>query len=109
MNKGFNNNILLIIKHLRPSDINNTFFDEQRLQETNDELKTVMDYYSDKFKNKETVFCMELLRKLNIIHFKAKRTHLCEAGRKSLAVDETGKYFACQSEDYALVGVKSNE
>jgi len=40
---------------------------------------------------------MKLIRKLNIIHYKARRTHLCEAGRKSLVVDETGKYFSCQT------------
>jgi len=89
------------------SDINNTFFDKQQLNEINDELKTVMDYYAEKLKNEETVFCMELLRKIKIIHYKAKRTHLCEAGRKSLAVDEIGKYFACQTmipHRYAAIG-----
>ena len=79
------------------SDLNNTFFNKQQLKETFDEFKAVMDYFSKKFENKENVFCTELLRKINIIHYKAKRTHLCEAGRKSLAVDETGKYFACQT------------
>jgi len=79
------------------SDINDTFFNKQQLRETNDEFIAVMDYFAEKFKNKETVFCTELLRKINIIHYKAKRTHLCEAGRKNLAVDETGQYFACQT------------
>jgi len=89
------------------SNINNTFFNKQQLQETNKEFMAVMDYFAEKIKNKETVFCSELIRKLNIIHFKARRTHLCEAGRKSLAVDEKGQYFACQTmipHQYAAIG-----
>ena len=79
------------------SNLQNTFFNTQQLKETNDELKSAMDFFTGKFQSKKTIFCTELLRKVNIIHYKSKRTHLCEAGRKNLAVDETGQYFACQT------------
>lgn len=79
------------------SNLDNTYFYKQQLEETAKEFRIVMDYFAEKIRNKEVVFCSELNRKINIIHYKAKRTHLCEAGRKSLAVDESGQYFACQT------------
>lgn len=79
------------------SDLHDTYFNEQQMEETNNEFRAVMDYFVEKIKRKEKIFCAELMRKANLIHYKAKRTHLCEAGRKSVAVDEMGNYFACQT------------
>jgi uncharacterized protein len=78
-------------------NLGDTYFDKQQLKETHKELRSGMDYFADRIKKGETVFCREIIRKVDIVRCKARRTHLCEAGRKSLAVDETGKYFACQT------------
>jgi len=79
------------------SNLQNTYFTKQQLEETKQGFRAAMDYFAEKFINKKRVFCTELTHKISIIHYKAKRTHLCDAGRKNIAVDETGQYFGCQS------------
>ena len=75
----------------------NTHFNNQQLEEVDQELRAVMDYFVTKIINRETVFCTGLYRKIRTISNKVKRTHSCEAGRTSLTVDENGNYFACQN------------
>jgi uncharacterized protein len=89
------------------SNRQNTYFDKQQLEDTNSEFRKVMDYFAEKIINKEKIFCSELIRKINIIRYRSKRTYLCEAGRKNLAVSETGNYFSCQtmvSHSHAAIG-----
>jgi uncharacterized protein len=74
-----------------------THFDERQLEKIDRELHAVMDYFVAKIINRETIFCSGLYRKIGTIGNKIRRTHSCEAGRRSLTVDENGNYFACQN------------
>jgi uncharacterized protein len=74
-----------------------THFDKRQLEGITRELQAVMDYFVAKIINRETVSCTGLYRKIGTIGSKIRRTHSCEAGRRSLTVDENGKYFACQN------------
>lgn len=74
-----------------------TYFDERQLKEINRELQTVMDYFVTKMINREVVFYTGLYQKIGILINKVRRTYSCEAGRRSLTVDENGNYFACQN------------
>lgn len=79
------------------SNTADTRFDKRQLKEINRELQTVMDYFIAKIINRETIFCMGFYRKIGTIGNRVRRTHSCEAGRRSLTVDENGNYFACQN------------
>jgi uncharacterized protein len=74
-----------------------TYFEKNQLKEIDKELQAVMDYFVAKIINRETVFCTGLYRKIVAIGNKVRRTHACEAGRKSLTVDENGNYYGCQN------------
>jgi len=74
-----------------------THFSNRQLEEINLELRAVMDYFVAKIINRETVFCTGLFRKIGTVTNKVRRTYSCEAGRRSITVDETGTYFACQN------------
>jgi len=74
-----------------------THFNKQQLKEIDKELQAAMDYFVAKMANREAVLCTGLYRKIGTIGNKLRRTHSCEAGRRSLTVDENGKYFACQN------------
>jgi len=79
------------------SNQKDTLFTDRQLEETDRELRSVMDYFVAKMTNHKTVFCTGLPRKIGTVGNKVRRTHSCEAGRRSLTVDENGNYYACQN------------
>ncbi|MDL2214621.1 SPASM domain-containing protein [Dysgonomonas sp. OttesenSCG-928-M03] len=74
-----------------------TFFNENDFNTVEQEMKRVMDYFITKIRTREPVYCTGMTNKLNAIRYKIKRKHACEAGRRSMTVDESGKYYACQN------------
>jgi radical SAM protein with 4Fe4S-binding SPASM domain len=79
------------------SNAGDTCFDNERFDAIAEELKRVMDYFVSKITNNETVFCTGLISKLHTVKYRQKKTHACEAGRRSLTVNEQGDYYACQN------------
>lgn len=74
-----------------------TFFEEDQFGIVDRELRKVMDYFHTKIRKEEPIYYTGLNQKLSVLKYKQKRTYSCEAGRKSLTVDEQGNYFACQN------------
>lgn len=79
------------------SNIEDTFFKEKDFKMVEQEMKTVMNYFLNKIRGSEPVYCTGIPHKLLSIKHKIKRKYACEAGRKSITVDENGKYYACQN------------
>lgn len=74
-----------------------TLFEEDQFKTIGRELRKVMDFFYTKIRNEETIYYTGLNRRLSVLKYKQKRTYSCEAGRKSMTVDEQGNYFACQN------------
>ncbi|PXV59350.1 radical SAM protein with 4Fe4S-binding SPASM domain [Dysgonomonas alginatilytica] len=79
------------------SNSDDTFFKEEDYEMIEWRMKQVMDSFSEKIKNNKPVYATGIANKLNAIKYKMKRKHACEAGRRSITVDESGKYYACQN------------
>jgi uncharacterized protein len=79
------------------SNADDTFFEEKDYKTVKQEMKLVMDYFITKIRVAEPVYCTGIFHKLNAIKYKVKRKYACEAGRRSITVDENGKYYACQN------------
>ena len=74
-----------------------TYFEEEQFIAAEKELRKVMDFFFSKMMRGETIYYSGLNQKLAILKYKLIRSHSCEAGRKSLTVDEQGNYYACQN------------
>lgn len=78
-------------------NLKETLFKENQFEIIDKELHKVMDFFFEKIKNKEIIHYTGLNQKLLKIKHKFKSTHACEAGRKSITIDENGNYYACQN------------
>ena len=78
-------------------NLKETFFEEEQFDVVDSELRKVMDFFYEKILRGETIYYAGLNQKLMILRYKMIRDHSCEAGRKSLTVDEQGNYYACQN------------
>ena len=78
-------------------NLKETLFEEDQFSTVENELRQVADFFYAKIRNGETVYYSGLSQKLSTLEHKMKRRYACEAGRKSMTVDEQGNYFACQN------------
>lgn len=74
-----------------------TRFRREQFKAIDRQLKGVMDLFYEKIIAGEAVYATGLMTDLATIRYKNKRSHGCEAGRKSITVDEQGNYFGCQN------------
>jgi radical SAM additional 4Fe4S-binding domain len=78
-------------------NLKDTFFEEDQFEAIESEMRKVMDFFFDKIRRVETIYYTGLNRKLSMLRYKKKRAYSCEAGRRSITVDEQGNYYACQN------------
>ena len=78
-------------------NLKKTFFEEDQFEIVERELRKVMNFFYDKMRLGETIYYTGLNRKISMLRYKKKRSYSCEAGRRSMTVDEHGNYYACQN------------
>lgn len=74
-----------------------TRFDDRAIDLLGEQLENTMDFFCTKLMRGERVYCSDFLRKIHRLRNKSIRLQGCEAGRSSIAVDETGCYYPCQN------------
>ena len=78
-------------------NLRETLFEEEQFKTVENELRKAAKYFYSKIWNGEPVYNMGLNQKISVLKHKMKRRYSCEAGRKSMTVDEQGNYYACQN------------
>ena len=78
-------------------NLKETYFEEEQFRMVENELHKVMDFFYDKIRLGETIYYTGLNQKLSMLRYKRKRSYSCEAGRRSMTVNEYGNYYACQN------------
>ena len=78
-------------------DRSTTHFDANGIKAIDKQLGEVMNFFTRKLMNKETIYCNDFHRNINRLRTKSVRYQGCAAGRSSLIVDEAGEYYPCQN------------
>ena len=79
------------------ANLKETYFEEYQFEIIEKEMFRVMDFFYEKISRIDAIYYTGLNQKLSLVRHKKKRTHACEAGRRSIVVDDNGNYYACQN------------
>lgn len=74
-----------------------TRFSDSDVDCLDNEWAKVMEYFWGKVLKRETIYCSDYLRKIQVLKMRKLRIRGCEAGHGTLFVDEKGTYYTCQN------------
>jgi len=87
-------------------------YNQKTLQSIRIQLEILLDYYTNRVKNKELIYNKGLPRFANIIRFRVKSELMCGAGVDFFTIISGGTIFSCahlmNDVKYAIGNIKSN-
>jgi len=74
-----------------------TEFNDDKVNKIGVQYSNLIEYYFDKVKQNEKIFCNNILSALRRIHFRQAKDAACSAGRSALTINSDDTIYSCQN------------
>lgn len=74
-----------------------TTYDDKKIKNIEAQYSELIEYYFEKVRKKEYIYCNNIVSSLRRIHFRQAKNYPCSAGRTILTVNSDNTIYSCQN------------